>query len=70
MDAFLTPRNGAILIIIDVTAHSISFFKKRNNLNIPNYIFILQTGISIAEPIGVQIDELGNAIIQMYQFNW
>ena len=30
---FFNHRNGAILIdIIDVTAHSISFFKKMNNL--------------------------------------
>ena len=31
-------------------------------------MFIPQTSISIAEPIDVQIDELGNHIIQMYQF--
>ena len=30
-------------------------------------MFILQTSTSIAEPIDVQIDKLGNNIIQMYQ---
>ena len=30
-------------------------------------MFILQADISIAEPIEVQIDELGNNITQMYQ---
>ena len=30
-------------------------------------MFIHKTGISIAEPIEVQIDELGNNTIQMYQ---
>ena len=31
-------------------------------------MFIHKTGISIAEPIEVQIDELGNHTTQMYQF--
>ena len=37
-----------------------------NNLKI-HEIFIPQTSISIAEQIDVQIDDLGNNIIQMYQ---
>ena len=31
-------------------------------------MFIPQTSISITEPIYVRIDELGNNIVQMYQF--
>ena len=30
-------------------------------------MLIPQTSVAIAEPIDVQIDELGNAIVQMYQ---
>ena len=53
--------------MVDVTAHSISLLQE----NIPpkdiNDILIPQADISIAEPIEVQIDELGNNMIQMYQ---
>ena len=67
MNAFQNPRNGASLTnIIDVTAHSISLFQKTNNLKTPQR-FIPQTSISIAEPIDVQIDELGYSITHMYQ---
>ena len=69
MDAFHNLRDGASLANnIDVTAHRISCFKKVNNLRTNCDIFITQASISIAEPIDVQIDELGNNIIQMYQF--
>ena len=67
MNAFLHPRTGASLTnIIHVTAHRYLYFKKMNNLEISE-ISILQTSISIAEPIDVQIDELGFNIIHMYQ---
>ena len=53
--------------IIDATAHSISLFQENEQPENTTEIFIPQTSISIAEPIGVQIDELGNNTIQMYQ---
>ena len=68
MDAFLNPRNGVSLTnIIDVTAHSISLFQENEQPKNINDMFIPKTDISIAEPIEVQIDELGNGIVQMYQ---
>ena len=68
MDAFLNPRNGASLTnIIDVTAHSISLFQENEQPKNINDKLIPKTDISIAEPIVVQIDELGNGTIQMYQ---
>ena len=68
MNAFLNPRNGASLTnIIDVTAHSISLFQENEQPKNINGIFIPKTDTSIAEPIDVQIDELGNNTIQMYQ---
>ena len=69
MDLFLNPRNGASLTnIIDVTAHSISSFQENEQPKNIYDIFIPQTNISIAELTDVQIDELGNNLIQMYQF--
>ena len=69
MNAFLNPRNGTSLTnIIDVTAHSISLFQENEQ---PKHIidmFIPKTDISIAEPVEVQTDELGNHTIQVYQF--
>ena len=69
MNVFLNSRNGTNLTnTIDATAHSIARFDFND---IPKYIndkFIPQTHISISEPTDVQIYELGNAIIQMYQF--
>ena len=68
MDAFSNPTNGASLTnIIDVAAHSISLFQENEQPKHIYGIFLPQTDISIAEPIGVQTDELGNNIIQMYQ---
>ena len=68
MNAFLNPRNGASLInIIGVTAHSLSTFQEYEQPNNIYEIFIPQTSVSIAEPIDVQINELGNNIITMYQ---
>ena len=68
MNAFLNPRNGASLThIIDVTAHSISLFQENEQTKSIYELFIPQTSKTIAELIGVQIDELGNNIFQMYQ---
>ena len=68
MNAFSNPRNVASLTnIIDVTAHSISLFQEDEQSKNTYEIIIPQTSISIAEPTDVQIDELGNGIIQMYQ---
>ena len=67
MNAFLNLRNGTSLNnIVDVTAHSISLFQENEQPNNINDI-IPKTDISIAEPTEVQIDELGNDTIQMYQ---
>ena len=73
MNAFLNPHNGTRLTgVIDLTAHSISLFTLNNEQKEePTYItdiFIPTANISIAEPYDVQIDELGDNIIQMYQF--
>ena len=69
MNTFLNPRNGASLTnIIGVTAHGISLFQENEQPKHINDICIPKTDISIAEPIDVQIDELGNNTIQMYQF--
>ena len=66
MNAFLNPRNGASLTnIIDATAHSISLFQENEQPKNINGMVIPKTGISIAEPIEVQIDELGHNTIKM-----
>ena len=65
----LNPRNGARLTnIIDVKAHSISVFQEDKQLKNVTEMFIPLTSISIAEPIEVQIDELGYNTIHMCQF--
>ena len=64
----MNPRNGASLTnIIDVTAHSIRLFQENGQPKHINAICIPKTDISIAEPIEVHIDELGNNTDQMYQ---
>ena len=73
MNAFLNPHNGTSLTgVIDLTARSISLFTLNNEQKEePTYItdiFIPTSNISIAEPYDVQIDELGDSIIQIYQF--
>ena len=69
MNAFLNPRNGASLTnIIDITAHNTSLFQENEQPKCINDILIPQTNIAIAEPIDIQIGELGKNIIQMYQF--
>ena len=70
MDSFLNPRNGTSLTsVIDITAHSISLFQENDEPPQDiTYIFIPKTDISIAEPYDVQIDEMGDNVITMYQF--
>ena len=71
MNSFLNPHNGTSLTgVIDITAHSISLngetvSKEPGNIK---YIFIPKSDISVAELFEVQIDELGDNIITMYQF--
>ena len=68
MNAFGNPRNGASLTnMFDVTSHSIIVCQENEQPKNINEICNPQTSISIAEPIDVQIDELGNNMIQMYQ---
>ena len=67
MSAFLNPRNGTSLTIVDDTAHSISLFQENEQPKNINDMFTPKTDISIAGPIEVQIDKLGNNTTQMYQ---
>ena len=68
MNAFLNPRNGTSLTsTIDVTAHNMSLFQANEKFKTINDMFIPKTDFNIAEPIEVQIDELGNSITQKYQ---
>ena len=68
MNALINLRNGASLTnMFDVTAHGISLSQENEQPKNINEIFIPKTEISIAEPIGVQMYELGNNIMQMYQ---
>ena len=70
MTAFLNPHsNGPSLTgIIDVTAHSTSVFQEDELPKHINGIFIPSSGISTAVPYDVQIGELCNNAITMYQF--
>ena len=68
---FFLNNNGTSLAgIIDVTAHNISLFQENENEPPKNIIGISipKRDISIAEPYDVQIDELGNSVITIYQF--
>ena len=70
MNAFINLHNNgpSLTGTIDVTAHSISVFqedelpKQINDISIPN------SDIITAEPYDVQIGELGNTVITVYQF--
>ena len=69
MNSFLNPHNNgpSLTSVIGVTAHSISLFQENEP---PKNIFgtlIPKSGISIALPYDVIIDELGNNVITMYQ---
>ena len=69
MNSFLTPHNGPSLTgVIDVTAHSISFFQENSPPKNIEDIFIPKSDISTALPYDVIIDELGNNVISMYKF--
>ena len=71
MNAFLNNRNTASLTgLIELTANSISLYDQSVSSkpeNIKN-IFTPISNISVAEPVEVQIDELGQNVITMYQF--
>ena len=70
MNAFLNPHNNgpSLTGIIDVTAHSIGLFQENEQPKNMLDIFIPKSDISVAEPYDVQIAELGDNIITMYQF--
>ena len=69
MNSFLNPNNGTSLTgVIDLTAHSISLFQENEAPQNIKDTFMNKHLISIAEPYDVQIDEMGDNIIQMYQF--
>ena len=69
MNSFLNPHNGTSLTgVIDLTAHSISLFQENEASQNIKITFMNKYVISIAEPYDVQIDEMGDNIIQMYQF--
>ena len=71
MNSFLNPHNGTSLTsVIDLTAHHISLYDEyvsKEPQNIKD-IVIPKSDISVAELIEVQIDELGDNVITMYQF--
>ena len=69
MNSFLNPNNGPSLTgAIDLTAHSISLFQENETPQNIKDTFMNKNLISIAGPYDVQIDEMGDNIIQMYQF--
>ena len=69
MNSFLNPHNGTSLTgVIDLTAHSISLFQENEPPQNIKDIVIPKSDISVAEPYGIQIDEVGDNIITMYQF--
>ena len=68
MNLFLHPHNGTSLPgAIDITAHSISLFQENDQPKHINEILVPKTGISIAEPINAQTNQLGNNTVPMYQ---
>ena len=68
MNAYLNQRNHTSLTdLIEITAHSISLFQGEKLTNISE-LLISQNNISIAEPVEIQIDGLGNTVTTMYQF--
>ena len=69
MNSFLNPHNGTSLTgVIDLTAHSISLFQENEAPQNIKDTLMNERIISIAEPYDVQIGEMGDNIIQMYQF--
>ena len=70
MNAFLNPHNTgpSLTGIIDVTAHSISLFQGNEPPKNIIDILIPKSDISVAGPYDVQIAELGDNTITMYQF--
>ena len=70
MNSFLNPHNNgpSLTGVIDVTAHPVSLFQENEPPKNIIDIFIPKGGISVALPYDVQIDELGNNAITMYQF--
>ena len=69
MNSFLNPKNGTSLTgVMDLTAHSISLFQENEAPQNIKDTFMNKNLVSIAELYDVQIDEMGDNIIQMYQF--
>ena len=70
MNSFLNSHNNgpSLTGVIDVTANYISLFQESAPPKNIEDIFIPKSGISIALPYDVIIDELGNYVISMYQF--
>ena len=69
MNSFLNPSNGTSLKgIIGVTAQKIYLFQRDGTVkHILDRLFPYGY-IAIAELVGVQINEIGNNVIQLYQF--
>ena len=69
MNSFVNPNNGTSLTgIIDVTAHNIYLFQRDGTVKHILDILFPYGDIAIAELVDVQINELGNNVIQLYQF--
>ena len=70
MNSFLNPHNGTSLTgVFDITAQSISLYDETLSKKTENIkdILIPKSDISVAEPYDVQIGELGDDVITMYQ---
>ena len=69
MNSFLNLHNGTSLTgVVDILAHSISRFQENEEPQNIKDISIPKSDISVAEPYDVEIAELGDNIITMYQF--
>ena len=69
MNSFLNPHNAVNLTgLTDITAHSISSFQENEQPRNIKDMLISKSDISVAESYYVQIGELGDNGITMYQF--
>ena len=69
MNSFLNPNTGTSLASkIDVTAHNVYLFQRDGTVKNILGILFPYGDIAVAELVDVQINELGNGVIQLYQF--
>ena len=69
MNSFINPHNGTSLTgVIDLRAHRISLFQENEPPQNIKDVLIFKSDISVAEPYDIQIDELGDNVVTMYEF--